>query len=1228
MKKALISVLLGLSVLTAWTPVLAVSETITIRPATGKVLQPVIKSAFRAPCTMNHTTNTAMGFWHGYTQGMRTVSYFDPAVCGSPVYPFELTHFNFVLWDDGGYQWPVTVDVVVFEPADPTDSCAGPGNEICRFSVECDSASFAFPNAGSAPFPFDCCVDGPFYMGLEYTDPGPGPFPSVMVDTSTTEHCFNWMYYSDSLWYEWYNFWGAPIPGYPMYWVQGETQSINCAPVERLAINEVRSFEMRGPAGERFNNFVELYNAGDTDIDLDDYTIRGSNSVAFVNLPPWTMPAGTYLTVTFGSGTDDSDFSDGVGSYFTQADSIGVLSEDEDEIGLYKLGTIVDFVCWSGTGSFTGGTPYSDALSAGIWTAGEFVDVSNIERFSTIGLCPSGVDNDVPSDWRFFDFTYFTTGLPRVGNPIQRYPSHGSSISAGENLYWASVAYAAGYQIEIDDDSTFGSPDFAVSQTDTFATVPVLADGFYYWRVKVDDGSEVIDIYDVWEFYYDTGLKAPADTLLGVPQTLQHKDSKLLCITHDSGVDPACVRPGCDELAGDNGPWDGVHPTTRAHVSRCDHCGNYCGRASIQMINYFYATDDNLTQDHISYELNQDNVHPGNPEGDLGHERYAWIDPNEVGPALSWALNGHGTNPTIGNLAWATITAEVDAGHPIMILVPGHWMVLDGYRTRGGVQQVHIVDPWPAAVGAGGAQTGWHKLTTIRFVGYYTLAAGTPTGRNEIEEVLTLDTDNDGIMDFDEGLPGYPDNRPRRFQAKFNEADSDSDQVNDKNEIKNYTFHDQAGYHPGHENDALTFPDIDNDGLRAEHDCDTDNDTDFDGGEDINGDGHNPVPAPGDQCQTETCQFRDSEHCIQIRTDKDVYYLGENVKVVDVHGSRESHTFHANSTYHYEWGSTCLDKSDGDDIAWNGTITTNAEGHVNTKKIMTCLFPGEKYLYVDVLSDKKYSEPDNWDPNDCWECLDDWYHGWHPWYDFPYHNPTHPWPYFESPTICVDSSLLPEQLDFTVLTPWWWWCYEWPPVPLEHWYGIGIPALALQSEQIFINGNPGFVQRDDKCVFFNNVDFASSITVTQDLTELFSDPTIQWFGYNLPSYVPPDSLAVTSIRLSSPGTGTRTQIPVTIIMGNSAYGWSPTYYDTIWIDIGGPAYLCGDADASSGIDIDDVVYLINYIFAGGPPPSPLQAGDADCSGNIDIDDVVYLINYIFAGGPAPCDPDGNGIPDC
>ena len=63
---------------------------------------------------------------------------------------------------------------------------------------------------------------------------------------------------------------------------------------------------------------------------------------------------------------------------------------------------------------------------------------------------------------------------------------------------------------------------------------------------------------------------------------------------------------------------------------------------------------------------------------------------------------------------------------------------------------------------------------------------------------------------------------------------------------------------------------------------------------------------------------------------------------------------------------------------------------------------------------------------------------------------------------------------------------------------------------------------------------------------------------------------------------------------------------------------CGDTNASGRIDITDAVYLINYIFAGGPAPQDDAAGDFNCSGRTDITDAVFMINYIFASGPAPC----------
>ncbi len=66
------------------------------------------------------------------------------------------------------------------------------------------------------------------------------------------------------------------------------------------------------------------------------------------------------------------------------------------------------------------------------------------------------------------------------------------------------------------------------------------------------------------------------------------------------------------------------------------------------------------------------------------------------------------------------------------------------------------------------------------------------------------------------------------------------------------------------------------------------------------------------------------------------------------------------------------------------------------------------------------------------------------------------------------------------------------------------------------------------------------------------------------------------------------------------------------------AYLCGDADGSDAVSISDAVFIVNFIFGGGPAPVPLEAADADCSGAVSISDAVHIVNFIFGGGPAPC----------
>jgi hypothetical protein len=65
-----------------------------------------------------------------------------------------------------------------------------------------------------------------------------------------------------------------------------------------------------------------------------------------------------------------------------------------------------------------------------------------------------------------------------------------------------------------------------------------------------------------------------------------------------------------------------------------------------------------------------------------------------------------------------------------------------------------------------------------------------------------------------------------------------------------------------------------------------------------------------------------------------------------------------------------------------------------------------------------------------------------------------------------------------------------------------------------------------------------------------------------------------------------------------------------------------DYDGGDAIDISDLVYLVDYMFTGGLPPTCWEEanidGDGpDSSSGIDISDLVYLVDYMFTGGTPP-----------
>ena len=109
---------------------------------------------------------------------------------------------------------------------------------------------------------------------------------------------------------------------------------------------------------------------------------------------------------------------------------------------------------------------------------------------------------------------------------------------------------------------------------------------------------------------------------------------------------------------------------------------------------------------------------------------------------------------------------------------------------------------------------------------------------------------------------------------------------------------------------------------------------------------------------------------------------------------------------------------------------------------------------------------------------------------------------------------------------------------------------------------------------------------------------------------------------SSTNFGLRGTVAQTAVgIGSSAtFELSHGYWQEV-ASSGGCCNIRGDVDHSGvlPIDIGDLVYLVDYMFTGGPAPTCWDEGDVDGSGvvPIDIGDLVYLVDYMFTGGPTP-----------
>jgi M6 family metalloprotease-like protein len=63
----------------------------------------------------------------------------------------------------------------------------------------------------------------------------------------------------------------------------------------------------------------------------------------------------------------------------------------------------------------------------------------------------------------------------------------------------------------------------------------------------------------------------------------------------------------------------------------------------------------------------------------------------------------------------------------------------------------------------------------------------------------------------------------------------------------------------------------------------------------------------------------------------------------------------------------------------------------------------------------------------------------------------------------------------------------------------------------------------------------------------------------------------------------------------------------------------GDANNDAAVNLQDLTYLVGYLFSSGSAPVCPEEGDITADGAINLQDLTYLVAFLFGGGPAPAD---------
>ena len=70
--------------------------------------------------------------------------------------------------------------------------------------------------------------------------------------------------------------------------------------------------------------------------------------------------------------------------------------------------------------------------------------------------------------------------------------------------------------------------------------------------------------------------------------------------------------------------------------------------------------------------------------------------------------------------------------------------------------------------------------------------------------------------------------------------------------------------------------------------------------------------------------------------------------------------------------------------------------------------------------------------------------------------------------------------------------------------------------------------------------------------------------------------------------------------------------------------MTADTDGSGSIEITDPIIVFDYLFVTGVAPGCLASANSNRQLGVNISSGIYILNFLFLGGPEPPAP----FPDC